>query len=654
MDFNKFIESKEQTNLLINDVQKWNQDNNEYSAYDSTPYQDISERLNNKDIYIAILGEQGAGKSTLGNVLLSGRNIFPTDVGETTNCLTFIFGIKEDEQEYAEIVFETQNSVKGSLSEDFLRPYVDEQHNPNNKKGVKEIRCYVHIEWLEKTGACLVDTPGVESLTKKNHDLTYQFLPKITAAIYLSSVNAPIKATEMNFLKSIWENRPLMFFAMNRWNESEGEVKESEKFTLNALKEISNSDEAQILYTINAHRSYEAFAENDPEEIEEELKFTGAKKLISDISSSLEEKLNRIRISSALDRLDLMLKNNIETLSTALENMEKDIQLTKEQINEDHRKKQGAYITFTRKMKDSLDIKKIEFISFHDTALKGLDSKINQVRSDMIEYINEQKFNTTHFQDQFKQVCKQNLEPPVDSKKLQSLFENFVFELGKLFDDYIKELKTISNETRNETLGFSEHDGYDCAKEVESAMLLKGAGYVLEAFGMLRLGGILFEVGAALWAGGAVLVAAEGLTVAAFGQAITAVWGTLVAFGPAGWAVAGTLTVLGLVGGLLMKGWAKEKENNKLKKAVDDALKDVKEKLNSYLTQSKNNVDGQLNEIYFSLVDKMYNSLQDSINSIKELEKSLTDRKPIIDSLKRQIENGQEFINKCKIIRLSL
>ncbi|MGD9730905.1 MAG: dynamin family protein [Desulfamplus sp.] len=654
MDLNKFIESKEQTNLLIDNVKKWNQDNKEYSAYDSQFYQDISERLNNRDIYIAILGEQGAGKSTLGNVLLSGRNIFPTAVKETTNCLTFIAGIKEDKQEYAEIVFETRNPEKGSLSQEFLRPYVDEQHNPNNEKGVKEIRCYVHIEWLQKTGVWLVDTPGVQSLTQRNHDLTYQFLPKITAAIYLSRVMPPITETEMMFLKSIWETRPLMFFAMNRWAESEDDVRDSKEYTLNVLKEISDSDEAPILYTIDVHRAYEAFVEDDSEEVEEELQFTGAKKLISDISSSLEEKLNRIRITSALNRLDMLLKTNIQTLSNALENMEKDVHLNKEQINEDYRKKQEAYINFTRKMKDSLDIKKEEFISFHDTALNGLDSKISQVKLDMIKYIDDEKMNTDHFQKQFQMVCKQHLEPPFDSKELQRLFENFVRELGGLFDDYIKELNAISNATTKQNIELSGHDGYDFAKDVESETLLKGAGYVLEALGMLRLGGIIFEVGAALWAGGAVLVAAEGLTAVAFGEALAAVWASLSALGPAGWIIAGALTIVGLVGGWFFKSWAKKREKNKLKEGVDNALIEVKKKLQSYLTQSKDNVDAQLNQVYLILEDKMYNGLRDSINAIKELEKSVKERQPMIESIKNQLAIGQEFVNKCKSVQQSL
>lgn len=656
MDLKNFIESKTQTNLLIDDVRKWNESIHDYASYSNQYYQEISERLNNKDIYLAILGEQGAGKSTLGNVLLSGKNIFPMDVAETTNCLTFVAGIKEEKEEFAEIIFESRRPEKGPLSHDFLRPYVDEQENQDNNKGVKEIRCYVHVEWLEKAGVWLVDTPGVQSLTQRNHDLTFQFLPKITAAIYLSRANPPITDTEMIFLKTIWENRPLMFFAMNRYDgEAEEDVNDSKEYTLNALNELFTEDDVMpALYTIEVGRAYEAFEEEDPDEIDEELKYTGAKDLTENISVTLEKKLNQSRILSALQKLEILLKEKMKTLSSGLKTMEQDIKLSKDQINEDQCRKNESYIKFTRQFKDEINIKKDEFISFHDSALNEIDSKIEQVRSDMIEYIDDEKMNTKHFQNQFKIVCKEYLEPPFESDKLKALFKQFIYELGDLFDEYINELEEISDSTIDKNIEFKKHNGFDAAKKVESEDFLKGAGFVLNALGYIRMGGVIAEVGAALWAGGAVLVAAEALTAAAFAESLAAVWASLSLLGPVGWGIAAVVTVFGFVGGRFFKNWAKKREKEKLKNGVNDALKEVEKNLKDYLTDSKNNVSGQLDQVFLDLEDKMYYNLQESIKSIKELEKSLQERQPIIEAIKNQLKIGKKFITQCEIIQENL
>jgi len=312
--------------------------------------QNIRDRLYNQEIYLTILGEQGSGKSTLSNALLCGKDIFPMDVNETTNCMTFVTGIDESIYEYAEIEFENDKTKTGPLTEEFLRPYVDEQSNPENQKGVARVKCYAHVDWLEKAGVWFVDTPGVESLNSRNHELTYAFLPRITVAIYLARVNPAITNTELNFLSAIWEKRPMMFFAMNRYDESDDEVDESRIYTLDALKRL-DEDNAEAkdevlnydLYTIDVIQAYNAYEDDDPEEIKVELEESGAKKLIQDMSRNLEGKLNKTRIQSALQSLEHHVIRKLSELTIRCDTITKDYRVQKEQALKDQLDKERAY-----------------------------------------------------------------------------------------------------------------------------------------------------------------------------------------------------------------------------------------------------------------------------------------------------------------------
>ena len=88
------------------------------------------------------------------------------DVIETTAILTKIYGC-QDGDEYADVIFQDGKSHRLiELTSDQLGEFVHHEHNPDNVKGVQELRCYVNSPLL-KQGICLVDTPGVESLSTK-------------------------------------------------------------------------------------------------------------------------------------------------------------------------------------------------------------------------------------------------------------------------------------------------------------------------------------------------------------------------------------------------------------------------------------------------------------------------------------------------------
>jgi len=146
----------------------------------------------------------------------------------------------------------------------------------------------------------------------------------------------------------------------------------------------------------------------------------------------------------------------------------------------------------------------------------------------------------------------------------------FIRDAGGIFDKFIQRLDEISAKTLDDS-SFSKSDAFDPGESEGpegSDYLLKGSAYVLNAFGLLRLGGILFEVGGAFYVGGTAWLAAGGIGggTAAIGEAAGVIWGALAASGPAGWIIAGAATVAGIGGGWLCKRWAENKKRRNSKK----------------------------------------------------------------------------------------
>jgi predicted GTPase len=75
--------------------------------------------------------------------------------------------------------------------------YVSEEFNPKNAKQVKYIRVFSNSAILENL--ILVDTPGVGSVFTHNSDTTFDFLPKIDAALFVLSADLPISKTTRSF-----------------------------------------------------------------------------------------------------------------------------------------------------------------------------------------------------------------------------------------------------------------------------------------------------------------------------------------------------------------------------------------------------------------------------------------------------------------------
>lgn len=298
---------------IINDsrfnelLRKYMSENTEfnYKQY----FEHLTENLNKKEIFIPVLGIQGAGKSSFLNSILMNENILPTDVDETT-CVPVEVHYGENTEE-VEVHFIGKPKEKIKVAD--LEKYVHNDYNPANELGVNKIVLYNNSEIL-KDNLVLVDLPGVGSLTPENQKTTLDYVNKLVAGIFMIRTNPPITRTEKNFISALWPKLSNTIFVQNKWNdESMEDAEDARDHNEGVLNGISSSYKEDRYVKVNIVNVYEAvkgkFTNDDElyrqsgiESVLEEIKNISVK-YNSSLMHTLEGKIDDV-LNSINDRIE--------------------------------------------------------------------------------------------------------------------------------------------------------------------------------------------------------------------------------------------------------------------------------------------------------------------------------------------------------------
>ena len=148
-------------------------------------------KLDNEQFHLVVLGEFNHGKSTFVNALL-GHDILPTGITPTTASLNHIV--------YGEKPSARAVKFDGSI-EDVPFEALADWVTVSGKSA--EPFHHVEIKYpceLLKDNVTLVDTPGVNDLNEQRADITYDYLPRADAVIFLLDASQALKESEREFL----------------------------------------------------------------------------------------------------------------------------------------------------------------------------------------------------------------------------------------------------------------------------------------------------------------------------------------------------------------------------------------------------------------------------------------------------------------------
>src|SRR3954471_7136440 len=150
-------------------------------------------KLESERFHLVVLGEFNHGKSTFVNALL-GSDILPTGITPTTASINHVVWAQSPT---ARVVLTTGESK-------FLDPNQLKEWVTVAGGHAAEV-AYVELGYpspLLQNNVVLVDTPGVNDLNEQRSEVTYGYVPRADAVVFLLDAGQALKDSEREFLRS--------------------------------------------------------------------------------------------------------------------------------------------------------------------------------------------------------------------------------------------------------------------------------------------------------------------------------------------------------------------------------------------------------------------------------------------------------------------
>jgi GTP-binding protein EngB required for normal cell division len=191
---------------------------------------EVAGRLQALRLEVAVVGEFKRGKSSLLNALV-GREVLPVGVLPLTAVPTVL----EQGEEGLVVEFADGRQEQRRLQ---LARFVTEEANPGNHLGVARVTARLHTPLLD-AGVRLVDTPGVGSVHEHNTRSTHAYLPRLDAAVLVTSADPPISAAEQAFLQRVLAHAVRLFVVLNKADYlAAGDLDRTVAFTERVVRQV--------------------------------------------------------------------------------------------------------------------------------------------------------------------------------------------------------------------------------------------------------------------------------------------------------------------------------------------------------------------------------------------------------------------------------
>jgi hypothetical protein len=205
----------------------------------------------------------------------------------------------------------------------------------------------------------IIDTPGVGSTFENNTEMTYNYLPRVDAALFLLAVDPPISQSEIAFLADVKDYVEKIFFVQNKIDYmNEEESKESMAFSKEVIEKALDSDLITI-YPLSAKLALEA-KQSKNKKLLGKSRLPEFDKVLGDFL--LKEKGKTI-LRSALNSTRKLLSDEefaiqleLRAIATPLEDLEQKIQLFQEKMEVIKQDREDNVYYFQGEIKRLIDI----------------------------------------------------------------------------------------------------------------------------------------------------------------------------------------------------------------------------------------------------------------------------------------------------------
>ncbi|MEZ4375728.1 MAG: dynamin family protein [Polyangiaceae bacterium] len=190
---------------------------------------EVMQRLRSGSFHLVVVGEFNHGKTSFVNALL-GKPLLPVGVTPTT---AVIHHVVHGEEPSARLVFADGSESPLAVEELSRFSAQDaEASEENRNSGVRERPpSYLELSYpsaLLESSITLVDTPGVNDLSLTRAEITYGYIPRSDAVLFLLDAGQPLKESERRFLEQqlLERSRDKILFVVTKadiWSADERE-----------------------------------------------------------------------------------------------------------------------------------------------------------------------------------------------------------------------------------------------------------------------------------------------------------------------------------------------------------------------------------------------------------------------------------------------
>lgn len=258
-------------------------------------------RLEGERFHLVVLGEFNHGKTTFVNALL-GERVLPMGVTPTT---ALIHHIEHGAEASARAVSDDGSSVDVPMAEleDFMV----------GGDGVRDEVHFLELSYpssMLAEGVVLVDTPGVNDLNHQRAEITYGYIPRSDAVIFLLDAGQILKESERQFIanKLLTASRDKLLFVINKADLLDED--EQQQALAYARKHLADIIDNPKVFSLSAERALEGDRES-----------SGIDPFVAELTRFLQEERGRVLLDNALDlalRTSGVLRTSVEVQRRAL------------------------------------------------------------------------------------------------------------------------------------------------------------------------------------------------------------------------------------------------------------------------------------------------------------------------------------------------
>lgn len=176
-------------------------------------YRAAESALTRETCNVAFCGRTNCGKSSLVNAII-GKSILPVGDRPITSRIVEVSNCADIAEEGFSIIMNNGDEhVFNCLNE--LSQFATE-HGVQMVEGI-HLECISHVELKTRIphlpkGIRIVDTPGIGSVHKEHSALTYYYLEKADAVVYVMRSDSELVETDIEFLKNVYAGNQNIIF----------------------------------------------------------------------------------------------------------------------------------------------------------------------------------------------------------------------------------------------------------------------------------------------------------------------------------------------------------------------------------------------------------------------------------------------------------